>query len=356
MGVGHLFFKEKQGVGLEFTQQHQGHSPSRLAHEHGSVYPDADVHGWRKPRPALLIDPSPKGRGPGAGAAPPATVAEDVERALAEDLGPGDVTAALVPAQARARATILCREAAVLCGTPWAAAVFARLDPGIHVEWLLNDGDPVSPGQEIGRLAGPARAILTGERTALNFLQLLSGTATTTRAYVDAIAGTGCSLLDTRKTVPGLRAAQKYAVRCGGGRNHRLGLYDAVLIKENHIAAAGGIGAALTEARRRAGMRPVEIEVETLTQLDEALRAGADRLLLDNFTLEELRMATSVARDWRAATGREAWLEASGGVDLAGARRVAATGVDFVSVGALTKHVRSIDLSMRLSRLVTDDA
>ncbi|MBA3564403.1 MAG: carboxylating nicotinate-nucleotide diphosphorylase [Gammaproteobacteria bacterium] len=278
---------------------------------------------------------------------PPDSIAEDVGRALAEDLGRGDLTAALVPAQTNARASISCRETAVLCGTPWADAVFARLDRRVRTEWLLRDGDPVAAGQEIGRLIGPARAILTGERTALNFLQVLSGTATATRAYADAIAGTGCTLLDTRKTLPGLRAAQKYAVRCGGGRNHRMGLYDAVLIKENHIAAAGGIGAALAEARRRAGGRPVEIEVETLAQLDEALQAGAERLLLDNFSLDELSQAAGVARDWRGATGREVWLEASGGVDLAGVRRIAATGVDFVSVGALTKHLRSIDLSLR---------
>lgn len=283
------------------------------------------------------------------GIVPPDTVADDVDRALAEDLGGGDLTAALVPDDALAHAVIVCREPAVLCGSPWATAVFAAVDARIRVEWLLSDGDSASAGQAIGRLSGPARGILTGERVALNFLQLLSGTATLTRAWVDAIAGTGCTLLDTRKTLPGLRAAQKYAVRCGGGRNHRMGLYDAVLIKENHIAAAGGIATALAEARRTAGGRIVEIEVETPGQLDEALRAGATRVLLDNFTLEGLRDAVERTHAWRAARGPQVELEVSGGVDLASARAIAVTGIDFLSVGALTKHVRAIDLSLRFT-------
>ncbi|MGH8494527.1 MAG: carboxylating nicotinate-nucleotide diphosphorylase [Gammaproteobacteria bacterium] len=277
----------------------------------------------------------------------PDGVAGDIDRALAEDLGAGDLTATLIPADAVAAAGIVCREAAVLCGIPWADGVFARVDRRVRTEWLHTDGETVSPGTEIGRLTGPARAILTGERTALNFLQTLSGTATVTRAYVDAIAGTGCTLLDTRKTLPGLRAAQKYAVRCGGGRNHRMGLYDAMLIKENHIAAAGGIAAALDEARRNAPGRPVEIEVESLAQLEEALDAGADWILLDNFSLDELRRAVGLARKRSAGTGPAVRLEASGGVDLTTAREIAATGVDFLSVGALTKHVRAVDLSLR---------
>lgn len=285
--------------------------------------------------------------GPDGAGALPDGVAGDIDRALAEDLGAGDLTATLIPADAVAAAGIVCREAAVLCGIPWADGVFARVDRRVRTEWLHTDGETVSPGTEIGRLTGPARAILTGERTALNFLQTLSGTATVTRAYVDAIAGTGCTLLDTRKTLPGLRAAQKYAVRCGGGRNHRMGLYDAMLIKENHIAAAGGIAAALDEARRNAPGRPVEIEVESLAQLEEALDAGADWLLLDNFSLDELRRAVGLARKRSAGTGPAVRLEASGGVDLTTAREIAATGVDFLSVGALTKHVRAVDLSLR---------
>ncbi|HUO82487.1 MAG TPA: carboxylating nicotinate-nucleotide diphosphorylase [Gammaproteobacteria bacterium] len=282
--------------------------------------------------------------------APPAdVVAADVDRALAEDLGDGDLTAGLVPAGLVARASIVCREQAVLCGAAWAEAVFAALDPRIRIEWLLDDGAAVAPDQQIGRLRGPARGILGGERVALNFLQLLSGTATTTRAWADAIAGTGCTLLDTRKTLPGLRAAQKYAVRCGGGRNHRMGLYDAVLIKENHIAAAGGIAEALAGARRAAAGLDVEIEVENLDQLDEAMRAGARRVLIDNFTPGALRRAVQLARDFGAAHGSRVELEASGGVDLGAVRGIAESGVDFISAGALTKHVRAIDLSLRFA-------
>ncbi|CAN5284660.1 carboxylating nicotinate-nucleotide diphosphorylase [soil metagenome] len=280
----------------------------------------------------------------------PETVMEDARRALTEDLGSGDVTAALVPVGRGSEACIVSREAGVLCGAPWAEASFTCVDRAVRVQWLAADGDRLAPDEEIARILGPSRAILTAERTALNFLQLLSGTATLTRAYVDAIEGTSCTLLDTRKTVPGLRAAQKYAVRCGGGHNHRLGLYDAVLIKENHLAALGGVGPALAAARRCSGELPVELEVETLAQLEAALEAGAERLLLDNFTLDELDHAVEAAHEWRRKTGGEVLLEASGGITLNNVGKIASTGVDFVSVGALTKHVRSIDLSLRFSR------
>ena len=280
-----------------------------------------------------------------------ATLAEclrtTVAAALAEDLGPGDLTAQLVPATARGRARVITREAGVLCGSAWVDAVFAALDPGVRVAWHAADGDAVAPGQLLLVAEGPARALLTGERTALNFLQTLSGTATAARRYAAAIAGTGCRILDTRKTLPGLRLAQKYAVRCGGGRNHRLGLYDGILIKENHIAAAGSIAAAVGAARRLGAAVPVEVEVETLAELDEAFAAGADLALLDEFSLEDLR--TAVARN-RART-RPLGLEASGGIDLETIGAIAATGVDFVSVGAITKHVRALDLSLRLELL-----
>ncbi|HUO78698.1 MAG TPA: carboxylating nicotinate-nucleotide diphosphorylase [Steroidobacteraceae bacterium] len=280
-----------------------------------------------------------------------ATLAEclrtTVAAALAEDLGPGDLTAQLVPAAARGRARVITREAGVLCGSAWVDAVFAALDPGVRVAWHAADGDAVAPGQLLLVAEGPARALLTGERTALNFLQTLSGTATAARRYAAAIAGTGCRILDTRKTLPGLRLAQKYAVRCGGGRNHRLGLYDGILIKENHIAAAGSIAAAVGAARRLGAAVPVEVEVETLAELDEAFAAGADLALLDEFSLEDLR--TAVARN-RART-RPLGLEASGGIDLETIGAIAATGVDFVSVGAITKHVRALDLSLRLELL-----
>ena len=280
-----------------------------------------------------------------------ATLAEclrtTVAAALAEDLGPGDLTAQLVPAAARGRARVITREAGVLCGSAWVDAVFAALDPGVRVAWHAADGDAVAPGQLLLVAEGPARALLTGERTALNFLQTLSGTATAARRYAAAIAGTGCRILDTRKTLPGLRLAQKYAVRCGGGRNHRLGLYDGILIKENHIAAAGSIAAAVGAARRLGAAVPVEVEVETLAELDEAFAADADLALLDEFSLEDLR--TAVARN-RART-RPLGLEASGGIDLETIGAIAATGVDFVSVGAITKHVRALDLSLRLELL-----
>ena len=272
----------------------------------------------------------------------------DVERsvaaALAEDVGDGDLTARLVPATARGRARVITRERAVLCGSDWVDAVFAALDASLQVSWHARDGDSIEPGQLLFEAAGPARPLLTGERTALNFLQMLSATATATQRYVAAVAGTGCTILDTRKTLPGLRLAQKYAVRCGGGRNHRIGLFDGILIKENHIAAAGSIAAAVAAARRLAPAALVEVEVESLAELELAFAAEADRALLDNFTLADLQSAV----DRNRAQPRRLGLEASGGIDLANVRAVAATGVDFISVGAITKNLRAVDLSMRL--------
>jgi nicotinate-nucleotide pyrophosphorylase (carboxylating) len=271
---------------------------------------------------------------------PPESIAAQVRAALAEDVGTGDRTAALIPADATGRAHVVSREAAVLCGTAWVEEVFRQLDPGVAIEWLARDAGAIAPGQTVCRLAGPARSLLTGERAALNFLQTLSGTATLARRWANAVAGTGARILDTRKTIPGLRLAQKYAVTCGGCHNHRVGLYDAVLIKENHIAAAGSVTAALQAAQHEAAGLEVEIEVENLAQLHEALAAGARRVLLDNFPRERLREAVAIS------AGR-ARLEASGGVTLETVRAIAETGVDDISVGALTKDVRAVDLSMR---------
>ena len=275
---------------------------------------------------------------------PPADLAQQVEAALREDIGGGDVTAALVPAAQRVRGAVVTREEAVLCGRPWAEETFRRLDPHVRLDWRAADGERLSAGQVIVAIAGPARAVLTGERTALNFLQLLSATATATRRFVDAVAGTGCRILDTRKTLPGLRSAQKYAVRCGGGDNHRLGLYDQVLIKENHLAAAGSITGAIAAARRSSPGLKVEVEVESLAEFEEALNAAPDIIMLDDFSLADLRAAVSLNR----SRGRAAKLEASGSVSLETVREIAATGVDYISVGALTKHVRAVDLSLRL--------
>lgn len=270
----------------------------------------------------------------------PDDIADTVQRALAEDVGSGDLTASLVP-DAVAHAELLVREDAVLCGTAWADEVFRRLDTRVRVAWRKHDGERITAGDVIARLEGPARALLTGERCALNFLQTLSGTATLTACYVDALRGMRSKVLDTRKTIPGLRRAQKYAVACGGGFNHRLGLYDAVLIKENHITTAGSVAAALVQARAAvAADVPLEIEVENLEQLREALNAGATRVLLDNFDLERLALAV------RETAGR-ATLEASGGITLDNIRAIAETGVDFISVGSLTKHLHAIDLSLR---------
>ncbi|MGA0588543.1 carboxylating nicotinate-nucleotide diphosphorylase [Dyella sp. KRB-257] len=265
----------------------------------------------------------------------------DVERAFAEDVGAGDATADLLPESGFATAVLTCREHAVLAGRPWFDACFRQLDPDVRIEWLHQDGDILAADRAICTLHGRARALVTAERSALNFLQLLSGTATVTARYMAALAGTRTRLLDTRKTLPGLRLAQKYAVRCGGGGNHRIGLYDGVLIKENHIIAAGGIAAAMAAARRLHPTLPLEVEVEDLDELRAALAAGADRIMIDNFDLPAMREAV------RIAAGR-ASLEASGNVDLDTIGAIGATGVDFVSVGALTKHVRAVDLSLRL--------
>jgi nicotinate-nucleotide pyrophosphorylase (carboxylating) len=267
-------------------------------------------------------------------------IRSDVERALAEDIGSGDVTARLVPQNETAHARVLTREAAVLCGSAWFEEVFRQIDAAIAVKWQAGDGDRVTPYQVLCEVQGRARGMLTAERTALNFLQTLSGVATRTRAFVDAIAGTKAIVLDTRKTLPGLRQAFKYAVHCGGASNHRMGLFDGVLIKENHIAAAGGIEPALRQARKIAGKIPVQIEVESLAQLNSAIEAGAELILLDNFDLAGLREAVKVA------AGRAA-LEASGGVTLDTVRAIAETGVDRISIGTLTKDVHAVDLSMR---------
>ncbi len=273
---------------------------------------------------------------------PRETIRALVQSALAEDIGSGDITAALVPAGATAEARVITREACVLSGAAYFEEVFRLLDASVSVEWTRKDGECLAANDAVCTLHGPARALLTGERTALNFLQTLSGTATATAHFAAALEGTHTRLLDTRKTLPGLRLAQKYAVRCGGGHNHRIGLFDAYLIKENHIAAAGSITQAIEQARALSPGKPVEVEVETLAQLDEALQARADIVMLDNFDDETIRLA--VARN----SGR-AKLEASGNVDLDRLAKLAQLGVDYVSVGALTKHVRAIDLSMRFN-------
>jgi len=274
----------------------------------------------------------------------PADLGAQVDAALREDIGSGDVSAALVPAGQRVRGSIVTREPAILCGRAWADETFRRLDPQVRLGWHAADGERIAADQVIFEIEGPARAVLTGERTALNFLQLLSGTATATRRLVDAVAGTPCRILDTRKTLPGLRTAQKYAVRCGGGDNHRMGLYDRVLIKENHIAAAGSLTGAIEAARRSAPELTVEVEVESQAELEEALDAKPDIVMLDDFSLAALQAAVKLNQ----ARGRPVKLEASGSVSLETVRAIAATGVDYISVGALTKHVRAVDLSMRL--------
>ena len=266
-----------------------------------------------------------------------------VERALAEDIGAGDVTAQLLPADTHAQAELICRDAAIICGTAWAEQVCEQVESHIHIDWRVQDGDAVSPNTCIAQLHGPARGLLTAERTLLNFLQTLSGTATLTRHYVDALGADGdnadVKLLDTRKTLPGLRAAQKYAVACGGGHNHRHGLFDAFLLKENHIHAAGGIAAAVAHAKQQRPELPIIVEIERREQLEEALAAQPDRLLLDNFTLEMLRETV------QQVAGRVA-LEASGNISLKNIRQIAATGVNFISLGALTKNLNAIDFSL----------
>lgn len=272
----------------------------------------------------------------------PADLTETVARALREDIGSGDITAALIDEATRAEARLITREAAILCGIPWANEVIRQLDPSLQVAWLAADGDRISEGQLLATFSGPARSLLTAERTLLNFLQTLSGTATYAGHLRDLVAHTAVSLLDTRKTLPCLRSAQKYAVRVGGCSNHRMGLFDAFLIKENHIEACGSIAEAVHAARTLDPAKSVEVEVESLEQLHEAIRAGADTVMLDNFGLEQLVQAVQV-------TAGRVKLEASGGIDEAVLVRIAETGVDFISVGALTKHCRAVDLSLRFT-------
>jgi nicotinate-nucleotide pyrophosphorylase (carboxylating) len=272
----------------------------------------------------------------------PFDLKERVALALAEDLGGGDLTAQIIPADKSGRATVITREAAVVCGIPYVEECFKQLDPTIRFDWEVAEGAEARPDQRLFTVSGNARALLTGERTALNFLQMLCGTATATHRYASLLAGTQCRLLDTRKTIPGLRRAQKYAVRVGGGQNHRMGLFDGILIKENHIMAAGSVAAAVSAARREARV-PVEVEVESLAELKQAIEAGADIALLDNFSVPLLREGVAL----NVAEGRKLKLEASGNVTLETIRTIAETGVDFVSVGGITKHVRAVDLSMR---------
>ncbi len=270
---------------------------------------------------------------------------EDLQRsvafALEEDIRDGDITAGLIPDENTASARVITREKAVICGVDWVNEVFRQIDPTVTVTWHVADGDMAEADQVLFEVSGKARSLLTGERCALNFLQTLSGTATICREYADKVAGTGVKLLDTRKTLPGLRTAQKYAVTCGGCFNHRVGLYDAFLIKENHIAACGGIAAAVSTAREQAPGKPVEVEVETMDELREALDAGADIIMLDDFSVEAMREAVTL-------TGGKAKLEASGGITDATLRVIAETGVDYISIGGLTKHCRAVDLSMRV--------
>lgn len=275
----------------------------------------------------------------------PLEITRSVTDTLKEDLGgtldpAADITASLIPADVQGRATIITREHGVFCGQAWADEVFSQLGGEVTIEWLVKDGDTVEPNQTLCTLSGPARILLTGERNAMNFIQTLSGCATTTAQYVKALEGTGCRLLDTRKTIPGLRSALKYAVACGGGFNHRIGVFDAYLIKENHIIACGGITQAISTAKKLNPGKPVEVETENLDELRLAIEAGADIIMLDNFTLDMMREAVAIN------AGRAA-LENSGNVTMETLREYAETGVDYISVGALTKHVRAMDLSMR---------
>ena len=263
-----------------------------------------------------------------------------VKRALEEDIGDGDITARLIPATEQAHARIISREHAIICGQDWVNEVFKQLDDTVNVDWKITEGQQVTPDQTLFELKGPARSLLTGERTALNFLQLLSGTATTCQQYANIVTSTNVKLLDTRKTIPGLRNAQKYAVTQGGCHNHRIGLYDAFLIKENHIAACGGIEQAVSTAKQQEPGKPVEIEVESIAELTTALEAGADIVMLDNFSLEMMRESV-------ALNAGKAKLEASGNVTDETLLPIAETGVDYVSIGGLTKHCRAVDLSMR---------
>ena len=273
---------------------------------------------------------------------PAASIEADVTRALAEDLGDGDLTAALLPPETQLAARVIAREPAIFCGRAWFEETFHQLDPTLRLSWQVEDGDRLVPNGTVCELAGAARPLLSGERTALNFIQTLSGTATVARRYVDALGPGTARLLDTRKTLPGLRLAQKYAVRCGGAFNHRIGLFDAILLKENHIAAAGGIAPAVAAARRQQQQVLIEVEVESLAELAEASAAGAQRALLDNFTLAQLRQAVT-------EFGQQLELEASGDITLDTLAEVGATGVHFISTGAITKHLRAIDFSLRFS-------
>ncbi len=270
----------------------------------------------------------------------PSTVCDDVMRALREDIGSGDLTAALIPEQQQSTATVISRDNATLSGRAWFDQVFLQLDPQLEISWHATDGEQVKTDQPLCTLHGAARSILSGERCALNFLQTLSATATLTQQYVDAINGTACKILDTRKTIPGLRLAQKYAVTCGGGHNHRIGLYDMILIKENHIMAAGSIAAAVAQARRLSPGIKVEVEVENLDELQQAIESSADTIMLDNMNIATMKKAVSI-------TAQRCKLEASGSVNLKTVQKIAHTGVDFISVGLLTKNIKAVDLSMR---------
>jgi len=278
----------------------------------------------------------------------PNDIAQTVSLALAEDIGDGDRNAAIIPETAQANAHVVAKEAGVLAGCEWFNEVFRQLDERVLVRWQANDGDSLRPNQVLCELAGPTRALLTGERTALNFLQMLSGVATNTRRFVERVKGTRASILDTRKTLPGLRSAQKYAVLCGGGKNHRFGLYDAILIKENHIAAAGSIAEAISQARENSPDLPIQVEVENLTELEQALAVDVDSVLLDNFESHILARAVNMARRHRRPNREHVQIEASGDINLQNVREVADNEVDRISIGGLTKHVTAIDLSMRL--------
>ena len=272
-----------------------------------------------------------------------ALIPKNIDLFLSEDIGSGDITATIIPETAQAYAEVITRESMVMCGQAWFNAVFTQLNSNVVINWLVAEGDFVTENTLLCTVQGQARALLTGERTALNLVQLLSATATVAKQYADVVAGTGCKVLDTRKTIPGLRDAQKYAVACGGAYNHRIGLYDGVLIKENHIMAAGSITKAIQVARQLTSV-PVEVEVETMAELTEALAAKPDRIMLDNFSLEDLRTAV-------ALTGGKVELEASGNISIETIKAVAETGVDYISIGALTKHVKAVDLSMRVKVL-----
>jgi nicotinate-nucleotide pyrophosphorylase (carboxylating) len=274
-------------------------------------------------------------------------IAQSVEKSLAEDIGDGDITASLNNDLSHAKAEIVCREKMVLCGRLWVDEIYNQLDPNFDIKWMFDDGDFIEKNTIIFEITGSTQNILSGERCALNFLQTLSATATITRQYVEQLKNLNCKVLDTRKTLPGLRLAQKYAVLCGGGTNHRIGLFDAILIKENHIISGGGIKNIIQKSKALHPKIPIEIEVETLIEVKEAIKAGADRLLLDNFSQEMLEKAYEINQ---SLNDRPKLLEASGDITLNNIRKIAETGVDFISVGALTKHISAIDLSMRFTK------